>query len=604
MTEKKNFKWTAQKGLAITLIVILICSAIAGWMGTNFGSIEVTEVTYVTDSGKTLSGHLYVPNNATPETPAPAIVTIHGYTRTSESHGVIALELARRGYVIFNIDMYGHGESENGTCGTGEELVDALWYLTGLDFVDTEKLGATGHSNGGRCIEYMTYWDDPTSAPEIQSILFAGWDPAYKNKETGEFYNKYGNIDVGMVAAEYDDFFYTNGTTNPGREFMASSAAKSFVGFGDDTKITDAEVPSGQYFYETIDGEETARVIYMNGGIHVCEVFMPAAIAGHNEFFDKTLGSPIDLDPYDQIGQIKEVLTGICYLAIPFLLIFLTLCMLDLKVFSVLKASERPVPAVVKDKKGLLWFWGTLIFVAAVSFFSYNFSTSSLLTDRYNYQVILLGIWAVFGGVACTIGMVAYYYCYGKKNGVSLVDNGVKISFKNLLLTIILALCVVFATYGLVCVVYEFFGTDFRFWFLGFKPMQTDRIFYALRWSLLYMAYYVTNSVSANCFKYNNIGGKRGNILLLGLSNAFSCIVVFIIHYGHALITGYTYWFGSNNYRVGVGWLFSTVLFLFASALVSRAIYNRTKNPYLGGIINAIIICMLGTCQTMIGYPI
>ena len=45
-------------------------------------------------------------------------------------------------------------------------------------------------------------------------------------------------------------------------------------------------------------------------------------------------------------------------------------------------------------------------------------------------------------------------------------------------------------------------------------------------------------------------------------------------------------------------WLFPIVLILFGSTVINRVIYKVTKNPYLGGLINAIIVGLLTITNT------
>ena len=51
-------------------------------------------------------------DNATAETPAPAVVTVHGWYNANGFQDLFNIELARRGYVVLSPDMIGHGDSE------------------------------------------------------------------------------------------------------------------------------------------------------------------------------------------------------------------------------------------------------------------------------------------------------------------------------------------------------------------------------------------------------------------------------------------------------------------------------------------------------------
>lgn len=61
------------------------------------------------------------------------------------------VELSRRGYVVLAMDMFSHGNSENvpniGVLETG--MYEAVKMLSTINYVDTAKIGITGHSLGG-----------------------------------------------------------------------------------------------------------------------------------------------------------------------------------------------------------------------------------------------------------------------------------------------------------------------------------------------------------------------------------------------------------------------------------------------------------------------
>jgi hypothetical protein len=48
-------------------------------------------------------------------------------------------------------------------------------------------------------------------------------------------------------------------------------------------------------------------------------------------------------------------------------------------------------------------------------------------------------------------------------------------------------------------------------------------------------------------------------------------------------------------------WLFPIVIILPLSVLISNSIYKRTKNPYIGGLIMAIVACILTVTNTLTG---
>ena len=131
-------------------------------MKTDGGNTLIREVKISTRGG-TLSGVLYIPKDALENdgfgnytSPRPAVILSHGYLNSNQMQDPNAIELSRRGFVVFAMDMYGHGNSDlaNATddpTGSGAVLgaLDAYNYVRTLPYVDATRIGIAGHSMGG-----------------------------------------------------------------------------------------------------------------------------------------------------------------------------------------------------------------------------------------------------------------------------------------------------------------------------------------------------------------------------------------------------------------------------------------------------------------------
>ena len=95
--------------LALGLLLVLIGGLLAWQTQTDGGQIDIKDVRFVGTNGLLMSGLLYVPPGAAAETPAPAILAIHGYINSRETQAPYAIEFARRGYVVLALDQSGHG---------------------------------------------------------------------------------------------------------------------------------------------------------------------------------------------------------------------------------------------------------------------------------------------------------------------------------------------------------------------------------------------------------------------------------------------------------------------------------------------------------------
>jgi dipeptidyl aminopeptidase/acylaminoacyl peptidase len=103
---------------------------------------------------------LTIPTGEVPAGGFPAIVFVHGYIppesyRTTEKYTAYIDYLARNGFVVFKIDLRGHGSSEGEAGGayySSDYVIDTLNAYSALqnfEKVNSEKIGLWGHSMAG-----------------------------------------------------------------------------------------------------------------------------------------------------------------------------------------------------------------------------------------------------------------------------------------------------------------------------------------------------------------------------------------------------------------------------------------------------------------------
>lgn len=179
--------------LVIALLAMIISSAVGKSIATSGGSVTIQDITFTTDVGAESHAKLYIPETATAETPAPAVVLCHGYTASLDAMEPNAIELSRRGYVVMALDLYGHGDSTLPPDGYSQvEMGSVLNYAPDLgtysalqefakyDFVDLTKIGMLGHSMGTAAIQegaYLAYtkWQAAYTAAYTENLT-AGMD--------------------------------------------------------------------------------------------------------------------------------------------------------------------------------------------------------------------------------------------------------------------------------------------------------------------------------------------------------------------------------------------------------------------------------------------
>ena len=599
-------KKTAKFWLSFALILCLTASLGAAMIQTCGGKITIKYLTWESEYGHELSGILYIPQTASYVNPAPAVVTVEGWYNNKEMQDLYSIELARRGFVVLALDMHGHGNSEALTTDhlyDGAVGVDsAVQLIARLNYVDASRIGVTGHSSGGTAANMAVAIDNTREVPLIKAVLQQAGD--WQDDTGGDHSGDYGARSVGMIASEYDDFYFGtydsdgNMLTNP-KAFLTTDGAKKFLNFNEDGFA--GEALGDHYYTKDFNGEVSYRIIYRPTCIHPLVTYSPKCVAYAMDFFQKTLTAPRPLEPANQIWQWKAVFNGIGFIGLMLFMFHFVVVMLDTKVFQVLKADEKPEPTPVTDGKGKAWFWGLLICGAIFSGWSFLYCMNHVYTKTTEFFTqtgpLTIGVWSAVCAAFAVLLMLVYYFAYGKKNGFRLEGKGVKMSWEKTWKTIVLAAFTVVVTFSLVFASDYFFKTDYRIYVLAVKTFHADKVVLALKYLLFFVAFYVVNSISVNCFNYNTIGGKW-NPFILGLFNALGAIFIVASQYIYFYSTGYQLYGLTEGQRIGPIWLFPVMVILFGSVFAARFIYNKTKNPYLAGFINAMFVVMISVSNT------
>lgn len=131
---------------------------------------------YVSDS-LTINGLLTIPKGDMPIEGWPAIVFVHGYIppteyQTTKNYVSYVDYLANKGFVVFKIDLRGHGESEGepgGAYYSSDYVIDTLNAVAALqtvDFVNPKRIGLWGHSMAGNVVMRAF-----AARPEIPAVV-------------------------------------------------------------------------------------------------------------------------------------------------------------------------------------------------------------------------------------------------------------------------------------------------------------------------------------------------------------------------------------------------------------------------------------------------
>lgn len=148
-------------------------------------------VSYQSDGNK-IYGLLTVPTTPMPQGGYSAIVFNHGYVpptlySTTERYIAYVDTLARNGFVVFKIDMRGHGKSQGragGSYFSSGYMTDALSALSSLqklDYVNKDKIGMWGHSMAGNLVLRAMLVSDQVKA----GVIWAG--AVYSYEDFGKY---------------------------------------------------------------------------------------------------------------------------------------------------------------------------------------------------------------------------------------------------------------------------------------------------------------------------------------------------------------------------------------------------------------------------------
>ncbi len=598
-------------GLCIAIVLMLISMIGASRIQTSGGDVTVKDLKWETTSGYSMSGLLFVPKGVSAENKAPAIVTSHGMFNNREMQDANFVELSRRGYVVLSMDMFSHGKSESvphiGLLTTG--MYEAVKMMATLNYVDVERIGITGHSLGGMSSNTAITLDN--SAPEqlISAVLLNSADATYKD-ESGQYTNVYGGRDVGIIAVKYEEFFMRDvdqqGNETSPTEYIKLSNAQSFLHFGTDSTTLEKR-EADKIYKENVDGNDAIRVIYNPSITHPWSHFSKRSTIATIEFFDNALGTPNSIAADKQVWQIKEFFNLVGLIGFAMFVLYFAKFMLNTELFSSLRTNEKVAPINITSN-GKLWFWGMQ--VASVAFGTLLYIP--LLTGVKSFtmaketwpqsQTWGIGLWAFWCGLFTVLLMALYYYLNRKKQGLNLHERGVTIPLRKLGKTILLAALVVSVSYIWVVFADYFFKTDFRIWVLAVKVFGADKLLIALfPYMILYLVFFIANSVAVNSFNYNDIGMKNGkkewvNTAILAITNTLPVVILLLLQYVNFFTTGNLLFPDANMQIV---WLFPFLVVLPVTAILARKIYRVTNNPYLPGLINGLIITIMACSNTL-----
>lgn len=591
------------------LLVTFLAVLAASFVQTDFGKIEVTNLTYDNFNAIKVRAKLLRPVQATEMHPVPGVVYIHGYQNNRETGDAYCIELARRGFVVLNIDAIGRGNS-----GIPNDPKDpdfdrsyggrtSLEVLRAMPFVKKDSVGLMGHSLGAE----MAY-GVALRAPEVKALVLTGF--AYTLEASRE-----NPRNMLMVLGRWDEFRRRmTGTQDIEKEWMKTPQTRRVF------PVDASEI--GKTYGDFASG--TARRVVVPGVTHVQETHSSEAIAETLAWMRQALHPPEAywIDAGRQIWPVKEWATLTAMVACLFSLMPLGLMLLRSRFFSPLQVAAYGGYSCSWNRflkyggiNGLLmWLYLPLVFVL------FGLHIYVVRIDRAFPMMMVNGIvWWFF-----CINLIGFFLFRrwfkrrSKEDGLTLKDLGISYEPKRFALpaglifkaALLGALLFAFA-YFTQHVLEKIFIVDFRFIF----PFASDLTPYRALLGLRYLPFLLAGFIFMSIFLHGQLRRPRkdtwlktfiswswANILLLVLP----LILFLMIQYVPLFATGVIPFVGPGGMFVSfILNLFHIIGVLLLVIPITTWFYQITGKIYLGAFLNGLLVTwMFVSSQVIAPIPV
>jgi len=588
--------------LSILLFVLIASMVMASLAQRDFGRVSVSNVHFDNANGILIRAKLYVPVGVDEQNPAPGIVYLHGYQNNRETSDPYCIELARRGFVVLNLDTIGRGNS-----GIPGDLTDpgfdetfggrsALTYLRDLSYVDESRTAMMGHSLGGEMAYAIALGD-----PALRAVAFSGF--AYR--EDASFNNPANML---MIFGRYDEY----------RGRMTSAA--DFMTEWMDSPQTQAVIPDpdpefGVTYGSFADG--SARQIYMTETTHVRESFDAGAIATAVEWMRQALepDSSFWIPPEEQIWPLKEYLSLSAMIAGMAMILPLSVLLLSAPWFRSLRRDDEFEEAYTCSagewRKHALINGALMLLYLPLILVIFGFHVYVVRIDKVFPMMMVNGI--VFWFVVINVIGYIIFRRWARKRGIDLHDLGVsseagRMSLRGMQMgkTILLALLLFGIVYGLEHLLENLLLIDFRYIF----PFASDFTGYRFLMFLLYLPLLLIGFLQTGIFLHGQVRIKRSTSLgrtflkRTGM-NLLAMIIPLLLllgaQYLPLYVAGVIPFVGPGGALVGfVINLIHIIIVLLIVVPMSTWLYEWTGSIYPGAILSALLVAWMFTSSSVI----
>lgn len=563
-----------RKSLLLAIIgVAMLCGGLGGAAYVQRSSeVVITAVNFQGKSGAHMRALLFRPATATPATPAPGILAVHGYLNSAEMQSNFAIEYARRGYVVLAPDQRGHGGSDPAAFADGFGGPDALAYLRSLTFVDTDNIGLEGHSMGG-----WTVLAAAKSNPDgYRAMVLEG-------SSVGAPFAPEGTPDfprnLMVVFGAYDEF----------GGFMWGPEAPKHVGATSKMKAlfaTSAAVEPDRLYGDVSSG--TARILMTPAMTHAWLHHSPTAIGHALSWFDRTLTGQRQVPSGNQIWPWKEAGTTIALVGIlPFVIGLFGLLTGTPRLALPLNAEPARNPTLSRPAR--LTSLMALLAVPVASYVPLMQWSESLIGQNAVFRQTFsnqISFWLVCNAL---LALVVRALSGGRQTASVRHSPG-----KSLFVAVIVAASLHF----LISLADALGHVSPQFWIVMWRPLTLDRVRDFLLYLPFVLLYFVVTFRSIHSL-FPMTAHSAGRAFATTAGIMASPFVVFLAaQYGSLLMTG-SLWFAGEGLRVIISIVFVPLMVLAAGIAVATCRLTNATLP--GALLTGVLITWFFTATQPIG---
>jgi hypothetical protein len=631
-------------------LTIVLSSFVASNIQSDWGRVNIETVYFEARDDQIVVYDLFVPSTATDEQQAPLVIVIAGFKLTRETQVHVALELARRGFVVINIDPYNSGDSTSSRGLQGRALAtiegygafDIIDYVYDNEdvypFVDKTRIGVTGHSAGGNAayqaaVHFGKRAVDNNGVSKVHSVFMSGYVLSINSSI------QFSRSNMGMDYPLYDEGAFRN-PINPQAPLNYNKAdmrwaieSHVFVNSGLERQGLPTIPLNTQIDMGRIYGNpnlRTMRHVFNTPTIHSFQPYSNEANGKNISFFEIAMDfRSTTLLASDQVWQIKEVFTSISLIAALAMLVPITKLLYQIPFFK--RGLDQPrIDTTKRDLASKLNL--IIVFIITATFAALTYLPSAKLTltlfpeasrsvntwffpQRMTNAVM---VWAVISGLFALIVFIISRYLQLRRLAsqtgqqpqlfAELKRWGVAPGWKKFAKTLLVAAITIVVYLSLLMIINAIFMVDYRFLFImAARRLNMKVLIQMLMYFPFFFIFYFSNSIRVNAGQMVGKSHEYVKLLLAAFMNIAGLMIILIIQYTAFIRTGtiaFTELQDGTTQWLYVNILFILIPVMFLMPFFNRWFYKVSGNTYLGPLIICFIFVMMALNNSVAYIPL